>query len=211
MKQYPLVLVLAAIGATMPAPAAAQDEEVVAVPGGAEEEPSGLWLEVKLSIPLGSVGFYSASWPAPRFVLGYRWGGVMIGAQAGASFVDVSPDEPSTTTMSNLTGFDVSFLPLVQVEVARAGPLALHVQAGAGVVYRRTEYSDQDTLFESLGAQFSLAFGGRYFLGPRFALGTEIGVAPAYTWMVDTVGADEQDLSAWTVDFHAAVTVALLW
>jgi hypothetical protein len=198
-----LALVLGGTAAPLARASAPSPGEGPAAPGPAR----GLWMNLKLAMPLS--GGYGAA-PLPRFLLGYHLGRVAVGLEVGLSGGRswVTGDDPM---YGESRDFQVSLVPTVEVVLARRGRLALTIQTGLGVGYGWSHYQDASWHSSGVRAVLQAAFGARYHLHPRFALGAEVGASAVYSWSRHTYQDARSESQGVQANPWAALTATIIW
>jgi len=172
---------------------------------------AGFWMEFKLGAQLGFPGDSMLVSPSPGFVLGYRTGRFLLGAEVGGQWMRSQYASPDPTYSQEVNAFTVKAMPVLQVDLVRVDRLRLYLTAAAGLSYTvydlsgGTRYRDR-----GLGLVADLGLGLRYFLTPRFAVGAEAAATGTYYRGELLLNGDTGATRSFGVGVRGALTVALL-
>jgi len=205
-----LSVVVLVLGCVAGAPAARASEPPPTPARAEPERVRGVWLSFKLAMPLSGTGGFGAA-PMPRFLVGYHLGRVALGVEVGIGGGRSWVREGSDAMVADWRDLEVSLIPTVEVVVARRGRLALTVQTGLGVGLVWSGYPDDQYRWSSLVGVAQAAFGARYHLHPRFALGAEVGVTAQYAWTSTTFQDSHSEVHSVRVNPWAALTATVIW
>lgn len=159
-------------------------------------EPRGIWIETKFRLgammttsDLG-LGLYM-----PGIVLGYKMNRMVVGVgvDVGGWQMDNEEGGSNQTDKMRLFGFILS--PIIQYHMLQKGPVLLYAQAQMGYGIGRSKDSSGGYVEKSLMHILAInaAVGIRYFLHPRFAIGTEFGTLVQVMWIKEKETGEPDD------------------
>lgn len=192
------------------APPAAHDNTAIRKNVRTAATSQGLFLEFKLGSSIGYSANVFIIGVSPAFIIGYKLGRLVLGAELGAGMSESKQEYPDSTYKNRSFGFSV--VPLLQYSIVQNGPFALYLAGGAGLVMGFSKYPDFDNYkSRSTGLLIHLGFGVRYFLHPRFAVGLEMSADANYFRAKGESDTESDKFKHWSVGLRGALTVAVVF